>query len=110
MKDRIKKLLDDCLYYGQRAVHVVRGKTLHEFVKNQDLQDIVERNLITVGEAFALIRGEDEEIFQKFEEAHRVIGFRNQIVHGYKTIDRQIVWHVVKEDLPNLLKKVKNNL
>jgi uncharacterized protein with HEPN domain len=31
-----------------------------------------------------------------------IIGFRNRIVHGYDSIDRDILWSIITRDLPGL--------
>ncbi len=33
-----------------------------------------------------------------------VISLRNRVVHGYDTVDLNVVWQVVKSDLPQLLR------
>ena len=35
-------------------------------------------------------------------------GFRNRIVHEYFGIDLEIVWHIIEENLPELLTVLKN--
>jgi uncharacterized protein with HEPN domain len=39
-------------------------------------------------------------------EHRAVIGFRNVLVHGYATLDQQVVWKVIQRNLPALLKVV----
>ena len=33
----------------------------------------------------------------------QINGFRNFIAHGYAQLDRKLVWHTAKEDLPQLI-------
>lgn len=40
----------------------------------------------------------------------QIIGFRNVLVHGYDTIDDQIVWRVVEQDLPILRQQAETLL
>jgi uncharacterized protein with HEPN domain len=35
-----------------------------------------------------------------------IIGMRNRIVHAYFDVDLDVIWQVVKDDLPELLKWV----
>ncbi|MBU4320644.1 MAG: DUF86 domain-containing protein, partial [Nitrospinae bacterium] len=37
----------------------------------------------------------------------KIIGMRNRIIHAYDTVNFEIVWDVVREDLPELKKKLK---
>ncbi|HXO28153.1 MAG TPA: HepT-like ribonuclease domain-containing protein [Thermoanaerobaculia bacterium] len=41
------------------------------------------------------------------EELHRIISFRNRIIHGYDTIDDAAVWGVAESDLPHLVAEVE---
>ena len=39
-------------------------------------------------------------------EYDRIIGFRNQIIHGYDHLDDTITWRVVEEKLPVLRREL----
>ncbi|HPE68162.1 MAG TPA: DUF86 domain-containing protein [Thermotogota bacterium] len=32
-----------------------------------------------------------------------IIGLRNRLVHGYDSVDRDILWQIVVQDLPRLV-------
>jgi uncharacterized protein with HEPN domain len=38
----------------------------------------------------------------KFEHARRIIGLRNQIIHGYDSISYENIWGIKMNHLPNL--------
>jgi len=39
---------------------------------------------------------------------HRnIISFRNILIHGYNSVDNNIVWGIIEEDLYNLLEDVE---
>jgi uncharacterized protein with HEPN domain len=40
----------------------------------------------------------------------RIIGFRNVLVHGYETIDDQIVWQMIQQHLPILKDQIEKLL
>ena len=40
----------------------------------------------------------------------RIVAFRNILAHGYDTIDHEIVWHLIQQDLPVLLEVVEQLL
>ena len=50
------------------------------------------------------------ELIGKVSEHHRIIGFRNILIHGYDIIDEMIVWKAVENHLPILVKEVKEIL
>ncbi len=44
----------------------------------------------------------DPETARAIPDLRRVVGMRNQIVHGYDSLDYRIVWKVATEDIPLL--------
>lgn len=73
-------------------------------------QRAVERDFEIIGEALNRIRQIDAELIEKVSEYHRIIGFRNILIHGYDIIDEMIVWKAVENHLPILVKKVNEIL
>jgi uncharacterized protein with HEPN domain len=80
-----------------------------KFISDQRTQDAVMYNLIIMGEAA-------NQISPEFRERHNsvpwssIIGTRNVIVHGYDQVRLQIVWEIIRRDLPKLKSEVKNAL
>lgn len=71
------------------------------------LRSAVERQLFIVGEAFAQLARWDPELADSFEEKARIIGFRNQLAHGYSILEHEQVYAIAVTDLPLLLAKVE---
>lgn len=75
-----------------------------EFLNTRLLQDGVIRNLEVIGEAANNI----VKKFPEFAQAHSDIPWeviyymRNRVIHGYASIDYELVWQVVSKDLPAL--------
>lgn len=57
--------------------------------------------LHVIGEHLARIRQIDEDRFNTASDPtwYKVIGLRNIISHGYETIDHEVIWHIISEDL-----------
>jgi len=72
-----------------------------EFKGKDIVVDAVLRNLEIIGEAAANIPG---EIRSKYPEIpwNRVVGLRNVVIHGYFVVDLDIVWVIIREQLPEL--------
>ncbi|WP_456418414.1 HepT-like ribonuclease domain-containing protein [Methanocaldococcus infernus] len=70
-----------------------------EFIKNDLLQDAIVRNLEIIGEASKYI---PEDIKNKYPQIpwKRIVGFRNIVIHKYFGIDYEIVWFIIKNELP----------
>ncbi|MEI6679289.1 MAG: DUF86 domain-containing protein [Mariniphaga sp.] len=70
------------------------------------LKRAIERNLEIIGEAMSRILKEDP-LFQ-LENSRKIIGLRNQIIHGYDSISDENIWGIIINHLPNLNRKSKN--
>lgn len=64
------------------------------------LQDAVERNLITIGEAVNNLLKNHPEI--EISNARRIVDIRNKLTHGYEEIENVQVWSIVIKHLPVL--------
>lgn len=78
-----------------------KGMKKEDFLKDRKTQDAVIREITIMGEAAALIS-------DSFKEKHKDIpwtemkGTRNKIVHGYFSIDLNILWQLIIKDIPEL--------
>jgi uncharacterized protein with HEPN domain len=68
------------------------------------LQDAVERNIITIGEAMNALLKLDPEI--PILNARRVVDARNKLTHGYDEIENVQVWNIIINHLPKLKTEV----
>ena len=91
--------LQDILSNIEHAERFSAGMSFDEFVKNYQAHYAVVRCLEIIGEACKQI---PQTIRNKYPEIPwlRIIGTRNVIVHEYGTVDLEIIWGTVKNDLP----------
>lgn len=66
----------------------------------------VERLLMVVGEAFARIRNSEGDVLNEITDAHKVIGMRNVLVHGYDALDLARIQDAVEKSLPKLIEEL----
>jgi uncharacterized protein with HEPN domain len=106
MDNEIKKLLKDILI-GIDSIETYIGpeKTFVKYDGNLLLQDAVERNLITIGEAMnsLLKRMPDIDI----SNARKIVDARNKLTHGYDEIENVQVWNIIIKHLPILKTEAK---
>lgn len=69
--------------------------------------DAVIRNFEVIGEAANRLTENYKNNNPEIEWSH-LRGFRNSIVHEYFGIDLEIVWHIIEENLAELLTVLKN--
>ena len=98
--------LEDMLHYSQEAVDITQGKTRQDLDNERLLNLAVVRLLEIIGEAANKIPREE---CLKYPEIpwHAIVSMRNRLIHAYGDIDLDIVWQVVKENLPTLIKNLK---
>lgn len=83
-------------------------KVFETYDSNPMLQDAVERNIATIGEAMKKALDIDGSIPISF--ARRIVGTRNRLIHGYDNIDNVEVWNIIVNNLPVLKTEISTLL
>ena len=83
---------------------------LEEFRTTRWLRSSIEREFIIIGEALRNAIAADPALAAQITDARSIIGFRNIVVHGYSTVDRDFVWGFIETDLPRLVSEVRQYL
>jgi len=68
----------------------------------RDVQAIVERELMIVGEAVYQLSRTAPELVAAISDADQIIRFRHVVVHGYHTLNYNIVWEILVHRMPKL--------
>lgn len=109
MDNEIKKLLKDIMICLENIEsYIGKEMTFAVYEKNPLLQDAVERNLITIGEAMNALLKRSPEI--SITNARRIVDARNRLTHGYDDIENTQVWNIVINHLPLLTREVSDLL
>ncbi len=75
-----------------------------------DASQAVERQFEIIGESLAQLRAVDAETAGSVPESARIVAFRNLLIHGYATVDDNIVWGVVEGSLPQFREALRRLL
>ena len=72
-----------------------------EFKRNDDIKEVICFNIFQIGE---LASGLSSEFTMEYNRIpwKQIKGMRNRIVHGYDTIDLEIVWNTAKDSIHEL--------
>lgn len=93
----IKDVLDCIL----KIEHFAAGMSFDEFVADDKTMSAVIRKLEIIGEAVKnvplAIRRKHSKIDWK-----EIAGMRDKLIHDYFGVDAEILWEVIKEDIPTL--------
>jgi uncharacterized protein with HEPN domain len=77
-----------------------------EFKENKDVKDATVRRLEIIGEAVKNIPNLFKEKYPQIPWKE-IIGTRDKIIHHYFGVDLDIVWDIVKINLPDLKNKIE---
>lgn len=86
----------------------IRSGSFKEYVSDLKTKRAVERNIEIIGEAINRILKKDKDF--KIENAQKIIGTRNRIIHGYDKISDDLIWSILINHLPKLKKEIKKLL
>lgn len=101
--------LDDIVQSAEKIGSYVQGLSYEEFRSNDVVLDAVLFNLQVIGEAAKKLPYEAIAAMPEVEWASAA-GFRDIIVHHYFALDTQIVWDVVVDRIPELLRVARTLL
>ena len=76
------------------------------YKENTILKRAIERDLEIIGEAVNRILKQEAEF--PLENAQRIVGLRNQIIHAYDSISDEIIWAIISKHIPALKIEVSN--
>jgi uncharacterized protein with HEPN domain len=100
-----KQRLLDIVDAVDRIVSYVAGMSYDDFLADRKTQDAVTRNIEIIGEAARALP-------EDFKERHagipwsEIVAMRNVIVHQYFGILPEVVWDVIRNELPTLRSQI----
>ena len=101
------KFLHDILDAAGRIGDYTRGKTRDDYLADGKLRDAVQWNFAVIGEALVQLEKSDPDTAHQITEWHRIIAFRNQLIHGYGVVRHEITWDIVQNKLAVLRSDVQ---
>jgi uncharacterized protein with HEPN domain len=110
MRVEAKKYLYDVQQAAELIVQFTSGKTFEDYQREPMLRLAVERAFGIIGEALSQLSKLDPALASQISECHRIIAFRNILIHGYAEVDHGIVWGLIVTKLPTLLQQVSHLL
>ena len=99
-------LLEDIMLAIEKIGRYTSQMDHDAFLRNDLVIDGVARNLEIIGEAV-------RQLPKDFKSAHpqiswtQIAGLRNRIVHDYFGLDLEIIWEIIRHDLPQLEKQIR---
>ena len=79
-----------------------------DYVSDLKTQSAVERQLGIIGEAvnkFEILHPEES-----LDNARKIVGFRNRLIHAYDAVDSSMIWAILKKHLGPLKEEVSKKM
>lgn len=101
--------LQDIVDYAEKAMRFVRGVSFDDFGDNEEKVFAVVKMLEIIGEA---ARHLPKSVREKYTNIpwKQVTGMRDKMTHEYFSVDLEVVWRTVHDDLPPLRDTAKKIL
>ncbi len=109
MSHEFLDFVEDILDAMDKAEVLVEGFTYHRFEEDFRTNFAVIRALEIIGEATKRLPMSVRDQYPEILWAG-MAGMRDHIIHGYDTVDLQIVWDVVKQDIPAIKPQIQQLL
>ena len=97
------------LDYSRKTVAMIEGRAREDLNRDEMLCLALTRLVEIVGEAASRVSRAGQQKYAKIPWIE-IVGLRNRLVHGYDAVDLDILWDIVKDDLPELIQELDSIL
>ena len=88
---------------------MLAGKERADLQSERMLELALVRLIEIVGEAAARVSPESQTRYPHIPW-RQVVGMRNRLVHGYDSVDLDVLWDTIEDDFPPLIAELKRIL
>jgi uncharacterized protein with HEPN domain len=101
--------LRQILSHAREAIEISQGKSRADLDSNRLLNLALTRLIEIIGEAANRV---PESLRAKYPELPwlQMVGARNRLIHGYDSVDFDILWAIVTKDLPVMIQQIEEIL
>ena len=98
--------VDDMLAFVQKAIDYTAELDRARFSSDSLRRDATLRNLELLGEAASRIPADIRTLHADIPW-RQMIATRNRLIHAYLGIDDDVIWSIVRDELPGLLERLQ---
>ena len=99
---RLRHMLD----YSREALELVRDRSRSDLDNDRVLELALVRLLEIIGEAATRVSEEGRARNPEIPWP-QIIGLRNRLIHGYDSVDMDVLWEILQGDHPALIFKLE---
>ena len=94
------------LDHAREALEMVEARSRADLDTDRMLNLALVRLVEVIGEAASRV---PEEFRRRYSEVpwHQAVGMRNRLIHGYDTVNFDILWAIIRGDLPPLVERLE---
>ncbi len=102
-------LIRDIIESMERVISYRDGILYKEFTQDYKTQDAIIRNIEIMGEA---VKSLSEKVKKENSDIpwKNIAATRDKLIHDYFGVNLDIVWNIIKKEMPELLPKIKRIL
>ena len=101
-----KELLSDILNSIEKIETYIENINYTSFLNDPKTQDAIVRNIEIIGEAANNITDKTKDNYNLIPW-NKIKGTRNRLIHNYSGVNLDILWNIIKEDIPDLYMQIK---
>ena len=87
-----------------------QGLTAEDYAITRVVRDAAQWNFCVIGEALTQLKKRDVATASRITDQAKIIGLRNQLIHGYGAINNDIPWRIIVDKLPILRRELEQPL
>jgi uncharacterized protein with HEPN domain len=106
MQLETRKLLLDMLEAVASIEEFTKARVFADLARDKLLRSGINYQFVIIGEAISQLRRLDQSTFDGISESSRIVGFRNQIIHGYGFVNDNVTWQIIQDKLPTLKREL----
>ena len=107
-RDRDHVRLLPMLEHAREAIQLVEERSRPDLDVDRLLSLALVRLLEIVGEAAAKVSPEGRDRYPTIPWSE-VVSLRNRLIHGYDSVDMDVLWRIIEDDLPALVRDLSGD-
>lgn len=102
MQREPRAFVEDILISCNAIAADVAGVDVESYLATRIIRSAVEREFMIIGEAINYLGDVAPDLFVRITQGRTIVDFRNQLAHGYMTVNDRLVWGYAVREAPLL--------
>jgi uncharacterized protein with HEPN domain len=99
------QIVEKMIGYAKKILSYCDGVSKEFFLEDDRIAELCAFNFIQLGEQVGVL---DDEFIVVHDTVpwHKIRGVRHRIVHDYLSVDLELIWEIISDDLPGLIQQL----